>query len=758
MPTGKPRLPLPWTIVGLWLLSLVAALIASRVSLVEGRWLWGFDSIRLDYPLATFFHDSLMRGSLPLWDDRIRLGYPLYAEGHIGAFYPPNWLIYLLPPLQALDVSRVLHLALAGLGGGLITLRMSGSRLGALATALVMVLCGGIAGKLEWSDVVVVYGWMPWVFLSLLWRRTGPTYGLVAIAAAVWGIQALGGHPPYWVMTGVAAIVIIAAQGFSMAGLKQIAAFGALGGLVGSLQLVPTALITVLSERALDRATLFEYSATPFDFLGVAFANAYVPATGSAWDFSKGWYPGGFWAILESYAYVGLAVLAFAAVGLRVRRARPLLLLAAVSIIIPMVGAIQPPFTGAIFTAFRHPVRAYLLLDVALAVGTGIGISRMGARPSVRTALGVVGLALVAYAAVGILAVLPPTALGGLIGTFWRQLLPYQTTGSAFAEQALTRMWPLALEVIVGVLALLALRVRPRSGLVQIAGVALVALPMATLVPQINQSLPASAFTNADTPLVQMLNSTSPRSILTVGEPYSPALDPVVGESGDSRPHVFSGQLAVAFALNTSTELLDDLRTELDTNLARAMGIDTIVTYGGGSCPGTLVAQLPDNGGETVCRLEGALRPPYWIPTFAVLGILRDSGTPLAPRDAAINTVSAIDNARSLSIAARDRWGAYMTVHAPSHGYVWIDRSWWPGWQTSVDGQSVETLRAWSGQLVPVPAGRHTIEERFVPLDLILGAILTSIGIVVTATVVLSIRLQRLHARRDEPAHGADST
>jgi hypothetical protein len=57
-----------------------------------------------------------------------------------------------------------------------------------------------------------------------------------------------------------------------------------------------------------------------------------------------------------------------------------------------------------------------------------------------------------------------------------------------------------------------------------------------------------------------------------------------------------------------------------------------------------------------------------------------------------------------------------------------------------------------------VPAGRHTIEERFVPLDLILGAILTSIGIVVTATVVLSIRLQRLHARRDEPAHGADST
>jgi len=219
----------------------------------------------------------------------------------------------------------------------------------------------------------VVYGWMPWVFLPLLWNRTGPTFSLIILAGFAWGIQALGGHPPYWVLTGVGAVALILARLPNLAGLRRVIGFGLMSVLVGSLQLIPTALITVLSERALNRPAPFEFSGTPFDFLGVAFANAYVPATGPAWDFAQAWYPGGFWAILESYAYVGLPALAFAIVGLRVRRARPLLALAAIAIILPLIGALQLPFLASVFTAFRHPIRAYLLLDVALAVGAGVG-------------------------------------------------------------------------------------------------------------------------------------------------------------------------------------------------------------------------------------------------------------------------------------------------------------------------------------------------------------------------------------------------
>ena len=74
-----------------------------------------------------------------------------------------------------------------------------------------------------------------------------------------------------------------------------------------------------------------------------------------------------------------------------------------------------------------------------------------------------------------------------------------------------------------------------------------------------------------------------------------------------------------------------------------------------------------------------------------------------------------------------DENAASIVLDAPADGYVFIDRSWWPGWQVSVDGVGVTPQRAWGGQLVPVPAGAHAVEERLVPWDAGLGALL-SIG------------------------------
>jgi hypothetical protein len=45
---------------------------------------------------------------MPLWNDRLGLGFPLYAEGQIGAFYPPN-VAFVLPS----PVTKVTALALA---------------------------------------------------------------------------------------------------------------------------------------------------------------------------------------------------------------------------------------------------------------------------------------------------------------------------------------------------------------------------------------------------------------------------------------------------------------------------------------------------------------------------------------------------------------------------------------------------------------------------------------------------------------------
>ncbi len=91
------RISFPALIAILALVSLVAALIAARVGGVGGPWLWNFEMPGFDYPIASFYHEALRAGGLPLWNDRLSLGFPLYAEGQIGAFYPPNWLIFQLP-------------------------------------------------------------------------------------------------------------------------------------------------------------------------------------------------------------------------------------------------------------------------------------------------------------------------------------------------------------------------------------------------------------------------------------------------------------------------------------------------------------------------------------------------------------------------------------------------------------------------------------------------------------------------------------
>ena len=119
--TARPPRAAPgaWRFLPLLIaLCAVAALVAARLPAPPGEVLWNLDLPKIDAPLAVFFHEALGRGQLPLWQERLGLGFPLYAEGQIGAFYPPNWLIYQFEPLVALDVNRVVHLAAAGVGDG----------------------------------------------------------------------------------------------------------------------------------------------------------------------------------------------------------------------------------------------------------------------------------------------------------------------------------------------------------------------------------------------------------------------------------------------------------------------------------------------------------------------------------------------------------------------------------------------------------------------------------------------------------------
>jgi len=740
-----PSPSLRTTILALTVASALAALVADRFGGPDGPWLWNYDMPPAYFPFASFFHDALTLGHLPLWTDSVYFGLPLYAEGQSGVFYPPNWLIYQLPPLQALDVARILHLTLAGVGAGFIVLRLAGSRTGALAAALIVVLCGGISAKLGWTNVVATYAWMPWILVPLLRQRPRtPARGIV-LAGSLWGLQALAGYPPYWVLTGVLAAVLLLWQQPNLIGLRRTVVFGFIGVTIGAVQLIPTALLTTLSPHAhgLDAGSLFEFSATPFDFLGLAFANALVPAASPAWDITQSWYPGGMWAFVEAYTYIGLPALGLAAAGLTVRRARPLAILALVAIAIPVIGVLQPSVWTIIpgLNGLRHPVRAYLVLDLALAVAAGFGVARLGARRGFRTALIVIGLALAGYFLVLGLAVMGPREFDAL----WTAVQPgRENVVREQVIQSMTRLWPLAFEIAVAALALILMYRWKRTSLTRLGAVGLVALPMALLVPGINQSLPSSAFSPAASPIVDRLRQLGAHTILMLDGPYDPQLVTVLGPDAVSLPHVLTIHFSTSLHFEATDTLVEALRgAGSNTAQLRAVGVDTVVAFGG-PCPGRPVA-VDQQYSASICRIDGALRPPYWVPATAVLLLDDRPSSLITPAEAIIEPHGAAGGAVPATVLSWDDGQAQLEVTAPTSGFVFIDRSWWPLWQVSVDGSPVTPYRAWSGQLVPVGAGHHVIEEHLFPADALLGAAMTG------ATVVL-LGLLWLRDRRRRPS------
>ncbi|MEI7744393.1 MAG: hypothetical protein WCK58_11695, partial [Chloroflexota bacterium] len=381
---GRSRLPaIVPAVIGLGLLAFLAAFWAARIVVTSKGWLWNLDMPKIDYPLAVFAHEALTSGHLPLWNDRLGLGYPLYAEGQIGAFYPPNWLLFQLQPITALDVSRVLHLAFAGLGAGLLVLRIRGSRAGAVIALLVAVLGGGITAKLEWYNLVAAYAYLPWVLLPLV-RRPRPTRAGLVVAGLLYGLQALAGHPNTWLLTGiVAGLILLAGADGRIAGLRRALGMGLLGAGIAAIQLIPTALLTTISVRsnALSPNDLFASASTPFDILAFAFAGAFTQVRDGAWYQFGIWYPDGIFALLEVAAYVGLPVLGLAVAGARLRRSRPFLLAIAVLIAIPVVEAFRPeillsvPLLNGLRSPDRTDERALVRGELAE------GLAGVGGRP-----------------------------------------------------------------------------------------------------------------------------------------------------------------------------------------------------------------------------------------------------------------------------------------------------------------------------------------------------------------------------------------
>lgn len=163
-----------------------------------GEVLGGHDMRGYYYPFYAALRQTLHSGQLPLWTPYIFNGFPLLADPQLLTFYPPAWPFYILPLNLAVSGFMLFHIWLAGTGMYLFGRILEGRWLPAVAAGSAFAFSGLLAGRL-WAGHTIVYAvfaWTPWIMWAALGSfRSGLTRHALAAGVPV-GLAILAGHIP----------------------------------------------------------------------------------------------------------------------------------------------------------------------------------------------------------------------------------------------------------------------------------------------------------------------------------------------------------------------------------------------------------------------------------------------------------------------------------------------------------------------------------------------------------------------------------
>ncbi len=225
---------------------------------VAGGIFYNGDIYQLHYPLRSAYAAELARGSLPLWTTQMFAGYPLLAEGQLGALYPPNLILHaLLPVPVALNVFILAHLVWAAIGAYTFARRLRLHGAAALVSALVFALGGFMVAHLNHVNIVACAAWLPWLFLLtdrvLVGSPAHPARDAAWLALAL-GMEFLAGHPQVAVLSLLALVAYAAYLSWATGQNRRLRALWVVALLLGlalaAAQLLPTYELTNLSVRS----------------------------------------------------------------------------------------------------------------------------------------------------------------------------------------------------------------------------------------------------------------------------------------------------------------------------------------------------------------------------------------------------------------------------------------------------------------------------------------------------------------------------
>ena len=176
----------------------IAACLA--VGLLVGGLLVGYEPVggdpdRIFRPIKAELSEALREWRLPFWSERLGLGVPLVAESHVGAYYPPNWVLYrVLSVSTAYRLSMWLHCVAIAAATFAYSRQIGNSQWGSALAALAYPFCGFLTvhSSHEWAYQNLAY--LPICLLASDRYAQSGKLGWLAGLALLWGVQITLGH------------------------------------------------------------------------------------------------------------------------------------------------------------------------------------------------------------------------------------------------------------------------------------------------------------------------------------------------------------------------------------------------------------------------------------------------------------------------------------------------------------------------------------------------------------------------------------
>ncbi len=184
-------------------------------------------------PLRAATAEALRSGELPLWNALSASGEPWLANPQTGVFYPPAWLVAVLPFEIGYVLFLALHLAIAGLGWRRLIMRWTRDDVATLS-ACGLILSGPILSLLDVSNSLASLAWMPLVLSFAFDARPRGA----ARDAAVIAMSFLGGEPLV-ALVGALLYASVRLLRERRAAVRRVAAVAAFSLLFCAMQLLP---------------------------------------------------------------------------------------------------------------------------------------------------------------------------------------------------------------------------------------------------------------------------------------------------------------------------------------------------------------------------------------------------------------------------------------------------------------------------------------------------------------------------------------